>query len=170
MTLAACGSAMLLAATNVLCQQVAVIPFLWVVPLVVYLLSFSCGRIGAADGSQNGLCPGTHVPVFSYAWCGSAAVVLAGCAVALRYYATRQRVAWSRGEFITRLGAVLALLILGGTSWVGVHVSLGNVVALQKFLRGALSIALAIADWRLSDAARPHGRPWNAVSQSAVRA
>lgn len=40
MTLAACGSAMLLAATNVLCQQVAVIPFLWVVPLVVYLLSF----------------------------------------------------------------------------------------------------------------------------------
>jgi hypothetical protein len=38
--LAACGSAMLLATTNVLCQQVAVVPFLWVLPLCIYLLSF----------------------------------------------------------------------------------------------------------------------------------
>lgn len=38
--LATCGSAMLLATTNMICQQVAVIPFLWVVPLCLYLLSF----------------------------------------------------------------------------------------------------------------------------------
>ena len=31
---------MLLATTNQLCQQVAAVPFLWVLPLAIYLLSF----------------------------------------------------------------------------------------------------------------------------------
>lgn len=38
--LAATASAMLLASTNQMCQEVAVIPFLWVLPLTLYLLSF----------------------------------------------------------------------------------------------------------------------------------
>ncbi len=38
--LPACASAALLAVTNLVCQDVAVIPFLWVVPLCLYLLSF----------------------------------------------------------------------------------------------------------------------------------
>jgi hypothetical protein len=38
--LAACGSVMLLATTNLLCEDVAVTPFLWVLPLCLYLLSF----------------------------------------------------------------------------------------------------------------------------------
>ena len=38
--LPACASALLLATTNKLCQDVAVVPFLWVVPLSVYLLTF----------------------------------------------------------------------------------------------------------------------------------
>lgn len=38
--LSACGSAMLLATTNQLCQEIAVIPFLWVVPLALYLVTF----------------------------------------------------------------------------------------------------------------------------------
>jgi hypothetical protein len=38
--LAACGSALLLAVTNHLTQNVAAIPFLWVLPLSLYLLSF----------------------------------------------------------------------------------------------------------------------------------
>jgi hypothetical protein len=38
--LPACGSLMLLAATNHACQEVAVVPFLWVIPLALYLLSF----------------------------------------------------------------------------------------------------------------------------------
>ena len=37
---AACGSIMLLAATNQLSQNVAVVPLLWVVPLALYLLTF----------------------------------------------------------------------------------------------------------------------------------
>jgi hypothetical protein len=35
-----CASVLLLATTNELCQDVAVIPFLWVAPLALYLLSF----------------------------------------------------------------------------------------------------------------------------------
>ncbi|HKC13598.1 MAG TPA: ferrichrome ABC transporter permease, partial [Vicinamibacteria bacterium] len=38
--LAAVASIMLLAVTNQICQEVAVIPFLWVLPLILYLLSF----------------------------------------------------------------------------------------------------------------------------------
>jgi hypothetical protein len=38
--LAACASVMLLASTNLICQEVAVIPFLWVLPLSLYLASF----------------------------------------------------------------------------------------------------------------------------------
>lgn len=40
MALAACGSALLTATTNQLSQEVAVVPFLWVLPLTIYLLSF----------------------------------------------------------------------------------------------------------------------------------
>ena len=38
--LAACSSAMLLATTNQLCIDVATVPFLWVLPLSLYLISF----------------------------------------------------------------------------------------------------------------------------------
>lgn len=38
--LPACGSVLLLAVTNKMCQDVAVIPFLWVLPLALYLLTF----------------------------------------------------------------------------------------------------------------------------------
>ena len=38
--LPACASVLLLATTNKICQEVAVIPFLWVLPLSLYLLSF----------------------------------------------------------------------------------------------------------------------------------
>ena len=36
----ACGSILLLAVTNQICQDVAVVPFLWILPLSLYLLSF----------------------------------------------------------------------------------------------------------------------------------
>jgi hypothetical protein len=38
--LPACGTLLLLATTNKICQEVAVIPFLWIVPLSIYLLTF----------------------------------------------------------------------------------------------------------------------------------
>jgi SAM-dependent methyltransferase len=38
--LAACGSALLLSVTNHICQNIASVPFLWIIPLSLYLLSF----------------------------------------------------------------------------------------------------------------------------------
>ena len=38
--LSAMASALLLAATNQICQEVAVVPFLWILPLAIYLLTF----------------------------------------------------------------------------------------------------------------------------------
>jgi len=38
--LAACGSIVLLATTNQMCQDVAVVPFLWILPLSLYLITF----------------------------------------------------------------------------------------------------------------------------------
>lgn len=38
--LSACGSGVLLAVTNQLCQNIAVVPLLWVFPLTIYLLTF----------------------------------------------------------------------------------------------------------------------------------
>jgi len=38
--LPACGTLILLATTNKICQEVAVIPFLWILPLALYLLTF----------------------------------------------------------------------------------------------------------------------------------
>ena len=40
LSLAAMASALLLATTNQMCQEVAVTPFLWVVPLAIYLITF----------------------------------------------------------------------------------------------------------------------------------
>jgi spermidine synthase len=40
LALAACASVMFLATTNQICQDIAVVPFLWVLPLSLYLLSF----------------------------------------------------------------------------------------------------------------------------------
>jgi len=39
-SLAACGSILLLAVTNHLCQNIAPVPLLWVIPLALYLLTF----------------------------------------------------------------------------------------------------------------------------------
>jgi hypothetical protein len=36
----ACGSILLIATTDQMCQEIAVVPFLWVLPLALYLLSF----------------------------------------------------------------------------------------------------------------------------------
>ncbi len=48
--LAACGSLLLSAVTNHLSQNVATIPLLWIIPLVVYLLTFVIAFSGSGDG------------------------------------------------------------------------------------------------------------------------
>ena len=48
--LSACGSLLLSAVTNHLSQNVATIPLLWIIPLVVYLLTFVIAFSGTGDG------------------------------------------------------------------------------------------------------------------------
>jgi hypothetical protein len=93
--LAACASSQLLATTNFICQEVAVIPFLWVLPLCIYLLSlilafessrwysravFHLGFVAAATWMIALNLPGAH---HSYLTQLSAASVLlfAGCMI-----------------------------------------------------------------------------------------
>jgi len=65
--LPACASLMLLAATNHVCQDVAVVPLLWVIPLALYLLSF----IICFDHARWYVRP---------VWAGAAVVALLGAA------------------------------------------------------------------------------------------
>jgi hypothetical protein len=51
--LPAFASLMLLATTNLMCQEVAVVPFLWVLPLGLYLISFIvCLTIRSGTGAK----------------------------------------------------------------------------------------------------------------------
>ncbi|GFE60934.1 fused MFS/spermidine synthase [Geobacter sp. AOG2] len=76
--LSACGSALLLTTTNQLCQEVAVIPFLWVAPLALYLLSFViCFR---NDHGYDRLLWGILLPGFLVPACS---VFILGARVAL---------------------------------------------------------------------------------------
>ena len=62
--LAACGSGLLMATTNQMCQEVASIPFLWIVPLVIYLITFilTFERPGLYDRRTFGLLASIAIP------------------------------------------------------------------------------------------------------------
>lgn len=66
--LPACASALLLATTNVLCEDVAVVPFLWVLPLAVYLLSFILSFSGENGYSRIGYGCGLVCCVLASLW------------------------------------------------------------------------------------------------------
>jgi hypothetical protein len=78
-SLAACGSMMLMATTNQMCQEVAAIPFLWVLPLCLYLASFVlCFE---SDLFYNRALFG---PAFLAALCWAAVVLFRGFPVPIR--------------------------------------------------------------------------------------
>src|SRR5439155_6011090 len=78
-SLAACGSMMLMATTNQICQEVAAIPFLWVLPLCLYLVSFIiCFQ---SDRLYNRAVFGV---LLAAALCGSALVLFRGFPVPIR--------------------------------------------------------------------------------------
>ena len=64
-SLAACGSALLLSVTGHLTQNVAAIPFLWVLPLAVYLLTFILCFAEGARYYRRGFCLVLLLPAFS---------------------------------------------------------------------------------------------------------
>jgi hypothetical protein len=71
--LAACGSVMLLAITNQMALDVASVPFLWVLPLAVYLLSFV-----VAFGGERRYRRGLWYPLFVAATAGTIGLMYAG--------------------------------------------------------------------------------------------
>ena len=94
--LPACASVLLLATTNKLCQDVAVIPFLWVAPLALYLLSFiicfdsprwyvrypfTLALIAALGALCWGLSNGSDLPLFKQVaiYCGGLFVCCMVC-------------------------------------------------------------------------------------------
>lgn len=70
--LAACASAMLIATTNLICQEIAVIPLLWVLPLCLYLLTFII-CFGSESWYRRGIC---H-PLYALAFLASLIVLSA---------------------------------------------------------------------------------------------
>lgn len=76
--LAACASTMLLAITNQMAIDVASVPFLWVVPLSLYLLSFIL-----CFGSERWYPRVLFYPLLLAAYVGVIALMLSGAAVAL---------------------------------------------------------------------------------------
>jgi hypothetical protein len=75
LSLAACASVMFLATTNQICQDVAVVPFLWVLPLSLYLLSFIICFDGPRWYSRAVFHPALAVAIFL------ACLVLGGWAI-----------------------------------------------------------------------------------------
>ncbi len=65
--LPACASLLLLAATNQMTQDIAVIPFLWVLPLALYLISFILCFAGSRWYSR-GYVAGLVLLSFAYCW------------------------------------------------------------------------------------------------------
>jgi hypothetical protein len=90
--LSACGSGLLLAVTNQLCQNIAVVPLLWILPLTCYLLTFILcfadlyrrsiwaplllAAVGGAAGAWR-----LSVDNFALQVASVAAVLVAGCMV-----------------------------------------------------------------------------------------
>ena len=67
LALSACASMLLLATTNQMTQDIAVIPFLWVLPLTLYLLSFILCFANARRYSRWSFV-GLFVATFLYCW------------------------------------------------------------------------------------------------------
>jgi hypothetical protein len=78
LVLPACASTLLLATTNQMCQEVAVIPFLWVLPLALYLLSFILAFQGGAWISRRWI-----YPAFGLALMAACLVLYRGVVVGL---------------------------------------------------------------------------------------
>ena len=78
-SLAACGSMMLMATTNQMCQEVASIPFLWVLPLCLYLISFVL-----CFESDRLYSRALFGPAFLAALCWAAVVLFRGFPVPIR--------------------------------------------------------------------------------------
>lgn len=118
---AACGSMLLLSLTNQMCQDVAVVPFLWVLPLALYLLTF----VITFDHSR-----------WYNRW---AAIPLTVCAVGAVAYLINQQFAWEE----MHIGWQIAIYV--GAIFFGCLVCHGEVVRIKPPSRNLTAFYLAIS-------------------------
>lgn len=118
---AACGSMLLLSLTNQMCQDVAVVPFLWVAPLALYLLTF----VIAFDHERW---------YFRPVW-----LVAAGVAVGAVVHLINQQ--YATGE----MPLAKQLLIYLGAIFAGCMVCHGEVVRIKPDVRHLTGFYLAIS-------------------------
>jgi hypothetical protein len=118
---AACGSMLLLSLTNQMCQDVAVVPFLWVLPLALYLLTF----VITFDHSR-----------WYKRW---AAIPLTIAAVGAVVYLIKQQFAWEE----MHIGWQITIYM--GAIFFGCLVCHGEVVRIKPPVRNLTAFYLAIS-------------------------
>jgi spermidine synthase len=116
--LAACGSALLLSTTNKLCQDLAVIPLMWVLPLALYILSFILCFAGERLYSRIGF--------------GSALVSAVGACV------------WAQQQGV-ELAIVRQVIVYGGALFAGCMVCHGELFRLRPAPRHLTGFYLAVS-------------------------
>jgi hypothetical protein len=175
-----CGSGLLLAATNELCQNVAVVPLLWIVPLTCYLVTFILSFAGlyrrwlwapallVSIGASAWLARDVYSASFPVQLTALLGVLMAGCMVC-HGELVRLRPAVSR---LTRF----YLAVAAGGSAGGLAVALVAPVALDRLWEFPLFAVLPLllllvclyrdAQSRLYRGARPVA--WTALSAACI--
>ncbi|HKF43391.1 MAG TPA: fused MFS/spermidine synthase [Thermoanaerobaculia bacterium] len=172
--LSAAGSMMLMATTNELCQEVAAIPFLWVLPLCLYLLTFIL--VFQSDRIYSRAVFG---PLLLFALCAAAYVLFKGFVVAISIQIAAYSAALFascmvlHGELVrarpdhSRLTSFYLTISAGGAAG-GIFVALLAPLLFRGFweyhiavfFTGALAIAALVQD---GTSWVNRGRPWPAL-------
>ena len=76
LALPACGTAILMGTTNKLCQDMAVVPFLWMLPLALYLVTFIISFHGSRWYIRE-----VYIPLLVLLWAGVLWVMFKGVVV-----------------------------------------------------------------------------------------
>jgi len=134
----ACGSVLLMAVTNKICQDIAVIPFLWVLPLSLYLLSF----VVSFDGPQWYWRP-FWLPMLTLAM-GSVLWITVGPSIYVPATAVLAPIRWllQQAESLSMFKTIGIYL---GTLFIGCMVCHGELYRLRPAPRKLTGYYLAIA-------------------------
>lgn len=165
LALAACGSSLLMATTNQLCQEVATVPFLWVVPLSIYLMTliiafdherwyvrwlFQILLLVAVLQAAVTLQKGNYYPLISQilVHCGVLFVACMVCHGEL-----------SRAKPAARHASLFYLIVAAGGGLGGILVGLVAPLVLKSFLEYQLALAAAMFLGLLAAVLRPTVAP-----------
>jgi hypothetical protein len=169
--LPACASILLLAVTNKMCQDVAVIPFLWVLPLALYLLSFiisfdgprwysrfyyTLALVGAMIAVCIALFEGTDMPIVQQVVIYSATLFV-GCMICHgELYHLKPHPKYLTSFYLMiatggALGGLFVALVAPAlfNNFYEMHLSLGLIVLLFLVISASGRTALTSSRWRI---------------------